>query len=405
MSPFSIASKNKASRYRPPPFKTAGVLLLVVLIAIITVCLYSFRGGFETTIPVTVNSLRSGLVLDIGSKVKLHGVEVGRVARVANTPGGASIELAIDPAELAGIPENVEAEIKPSTVFGTKYVELGTTGPAATTPLAAGAQVRARAVTTEVNTVFQNISSILNRIDPDKLNATLSALAEGLQGRGEALGQTLSDADKALAELNPRLPQLQSDLRDTATVADTFGDAGENLMSILRNATVTSASVVEEQDNLERLLVSAIGLGGSGTAFLGETGTGIVDSMRLLVPTTELLAEYSPSFECLLHLGAGTAVRSARQINDHAISLDSGLLFGDDPYTNPENLPVVAAKGGPHGAPGCYPRVTWDNYPTPYLRMNTGAALNGPGTYHPRAGSPSVLEFLFGNAIGGPGRP
>ncbi|GGL15349.1 MCE family protein [Nocardia jinanensis] len=405
MSPFSIGSKDKTSRYRPPRYKTAGILLIVALTAIITVCLSSFRGGFDTSIPITVVSLRSGLVLDIGSKVKVHGVEVGRVARVANTPDGASIELAIDPAELAGIPGNVEAEIKPSTVFGAKYVELGADGLAATTPLAPGASVRARTVTTEVNTVFQNISSILEKIDPDQLNATLSAIAEGLQGRGEALGETLSDADTALAALNPRLPQLHSDLRDTATVAHTFGDAGEDLVSILRNATVTSASVVDEQDNLERLLVSAIGLGDSGSAFLDETGAGIVDSMRLLVPTTELLAEYSPSFACLAHLGATTAVRSARQINDHAISLDAGLLFGDDPYTNPQNLPVVAAKGGPHGAPGCYPPVTWDNYPTPYLRMNTGAPLNGPGTYTPRLGSPSAIEFLFGNAIGGPGRP
>jgi phospholipid/cholesterol/gamma-HCH transport system substrate-binding protein len=129
--------------------------------------------------------------------------------------------------------------------------------------------------------------------------------------------------------------------------------------------------------------------------------------MRLLTPTTTLLAEYSPSFPCMFHLGALDAANEPPVVDKtgYSVALDVGLLLGDDPYTVPENLPVAAAKGGPGGRPGCYRPASWDAYPAPYLRMNTGAPLNGPDTDHPRLGSPSVIEYLFGNALNGKGRP
>ena len=34
------------------------------------------------------------------------------------------------------------------------------------------------------------------------------------------------------------------------------------------------------------------------------------------------------------------------------LQLDVALLLGNDPYAYPDNLPIVAAKGGPGGAAG-----------------------------------------------------
>ncbi len=47
--------------------------------------------------------------------------------------------------------------------------------------------------------------------------------------------------------------------------------------------------------------------------------------------------------------------------------------MGNDPYTYPENLPIVAAKGGPGGKPGCgsLPDAS-KNFPVRYLVTNTG---------------------------------
>ena len=41
----------------------------------------------------------------------------------------------------------------------------------------------------EVNTLFQTLTDVLQKIDPINLNATLSALGEGLRGNGDDAGR------------------------------------------------------------------------------------------------------------------------------------------------------------------------------------------------------------------------
>ena len=89
------------------------------------------------------------------------------------------------PEQLKYIPANVGAEITATTAFGAKYVDLLTPTDPSRQRLRAGAVVESRNVTTEVNTVFQNLVGVLNKVDVAKLNAILTALADGSrQGAG-----------------------------------------------------------------------------------------------------------------------------------------------------------------------------------------------------------------------------
>jgi phospholipid/cholesterol/gamma-HCH transport system substrate-binding protein len=381
--------------------------LVVVIAVLVGCCVAAFQGDFTSTVPVTLFASRSGLVMEPGAKVKLHGVEVGRVDRISLSGRQAELALAIQPSMLGRIPGNVEAEIRPTTVFGAKYVELTAPASGSVGHLTKGAQIYTRDVTTEINTVFENLTGLMDQIQPDKLNATLTAIADGLRGRGTQLGETFSDADHALKRLNPQLPQLQSDLRATAAVGTTLGDAGGDLVATLRQGSVTSQTVTDRRSDLAALLSSVNGLGSTGNAVLGENGQRFVNTLRLLDPTTTLLAKYSPEYACMLQLGQRDAERESAgvDVTNYSISLDVGLLLGDQPYKNPENLPKVAAQGGPHGAPGCYPAVDWNHYPAPYLRMNTGAAEHGPGADRVQPGMPAIIEYLYGNALAGRGRP
>src|SRR3981189_716310 len=88
------------------------------------VCSALFAGSFNAYVPVTLTSDRAGLVMEPGAKVKLRGVEVGRVATITGGAGTASLKLEMFPAQMRYIPANVQAEIKATTVFGAKYVAL-----------------------------------------------------------------------------------------------------------------------------------------------------------------------------------------------------------------------------------------------------------------------------------------
>jgi len=76
-------------------------------------------------VPVTVLSPRTGLVMNLDAKVKLHGAQVGKVDSIESLPNGqAAIHLAMDPSRLHLIPANTLVDIASTTVFGSKFIEL-----------------------------------------------------------------------------------------------------------------------------------------------------------------------------------------------------------------------------------------------------------------------------------------
>lgn len=125
-----------------------------------------FAGTFRSFVPVTLVSDRSGLVMETGAKVKLNGVEVGRVSEIRGGASGVSLQLEIEPDQIRFIPANVEARITATTAFGAKYVDLSYPDNPTGQHLAAGAVLRSRNVSTEVNTVFENLTDVLKMVDP-----------------------------------------------------------------------------------------------------------------------------------------------------------------------------------------------------------------------------------------------
>lgn len=96
------------------------------------------------------------------------------------------------------------------------------------------------------------------------LNATMTALGEGLRGNGDNLGATMTGLNSYLAQLNPKLPAVQRDLQQTAQVADIYADAAPDLVTVLNNVPTLSQTIVDQQDNLNATLLAATGLANNG---------------------------------------------------------------------------------------------------------------------------------------------
>ena len=128
----------------------AGLVTVVVIVAIVVFAVGMFRGDFGQTVPVTVVSERAGLVMNPEAKVKMRGVQVGQVESIETRPDGkAVLHLAMDPDDLKNIPSNAQVDISSTTVFGAKSVEFNEPTQPSATPLAAGAQVDVGHVTVE----------------------------------------------------------------------------------------------------------------------------------------------------------------------------------------------------------------------------------------------------------------
>src|ERR1700678_4530847 len=85
---------------------------VAVIAGIVAVAVGLFRGSFTEAVPVTIVSQRAGLVMNPDAKVKMRGVQVGKVASIESRPNGqAALHLAMDPSEMHLIPANVVVDL------------------------------------------------------------------------------------------------------------------------------------------------------------------------------------------------------------------------------------------------------------------------------------------------------
>jgi phospholipid/cholesterol/gamma-HCH transport system substrate-binding protein len=383
------------------PIWWAPVLFLVIA-ALSAVTILLFNGTLRRTVPLTLVSDRAGLVMEDGAKVKLRGVQVGEVASIgAESAAGndlSKLSLEMDPGPFQFLPNNVEAEIKSSTAFGAKYVDLIVPDDPSSTPLPPGAVLHSRNVTVEVNTVFENLQAVVHSIDPAKLNAVLSAVAESVRGKGERIGEAITDANNVLLAVNPRMPTVRQDWQLFGKTAEAYSAAAQDIVSILDSFSTTSTTITTHAKSLDQLLLSAVGFAQSGINTIGGNQSNLVRAMNILDPTTALLMKYSPTYTCLFQ-GAQWFLehggRDALGGNGKSVIMDAGLLMGDDPYRYPDNLPIVNATGGPGGKPSCgsLPDVT-KNFPVKYLVTDTGFGTGLDIRPNPGIGFPGIANYF-----------
>jgi phospholipid/cholesterol/gamma-HCH transport system substrate-binding protein len=389
---------------KTPPYKLAGLVLLIIVALVLTVTWMQFRGEFEKKIDLTLIAARSGLSMDPGSKVTFNGVPIGRVSAVnAITTGNvskATLTLTVDPKYMDLIPKNVDARLRATTVFGNKYVSFLSPPNPSPQRLTSKDVIDATEVTTEFNTLFETITQISEQVDPIKLNQTLTATAQALDGLGTKFGESIVNGNNILANLNPRMPQIRSDVQQFAALTDVYGDAASDLFDGLNNTVTTVRTLNQERRNLDQALMSAVGF--------GNTGADVVDraspyNTRLLadsVPTNQIFNEYSPEIFCTIrnYSDEGQKYKAIAGGNGYSIRLRAELLGAANPYTYPDNLPRVNASGGPEGRPGCWQPITKDLWPAPYLVMDTGASI-APYN-HLEVAQPFLVDYVWGRQIG-----
>jgi phospholipid/cholesterol/gamma-HCH transport system substrate-binding protein len=418
---------------RAPRNKLAGLALLVVAALVLALVYLQFRGDFMAKTTLTMLSSRAGLVMDPGSKVTYNGVQIGRVATISEiTKDGkpaAKFTLDVYQKYIELIPANVDVDIVATTVFGNKYVSL--TSPKNPSPqrITSHDVIDARSVTTELNTVFETLTSIAERVDPVKVNLTLSAAAEALTGLGDKFGASIVNGNAILDDVNPRMPQLHHDVARLADLGEIYADAAPDLLAFLNHAVTTARTLNAQQKDVDAALLAAVGLGNTGADIFERSAPFLVRGAADQMTSAQLLDTYSPELFCTIrdfHDTVPLAAASQGGVNGYALTATDRLLSGaglflnlvsgiplllsgvgglagllggaPNPYIFPDNLPRTNAHGGPGGAPGCWQPTTRDLWPAPYLVMDTG---NSVAPYnHLEVGSPYAIEYVWGRQVG-----
>src|SRR3954468_7418648 len=183
--------------------RTLGIGYLVIVPGLVLLSIAFYNKAFTDVVKVTLKTDHTGNSLQEASDVKVRGLIVGSVDSVKVDSGPnrgcineqvacVTVTLALQPDKVKLIPKNVSAQILPKTIFGEQYVNLElpkTQGPA----IKAGDQIsqdRSKGAL-ETAKVLGDLLPLLQAVKPAQLNATLTAMATALQGRGAELGHTL----------------------------------------------------------------------------------------------------------------------------------------------------------------------------------------------------------------------
>ncbi len=390
--------------YDEKPRRLLGLVLIVIIAAITTVVYIQFRGGFSRTTRLTVLSGRSGLVLDRGAKVTFNGVPIGRVSDIAVTRDGgtpqARLTAEVGSHFLRTIPANVRADVSASTVFGNKYLALSSPKTPLPERISSDDVITATVVSTEFQTIFETVTGLAQKVDPVRLNLTLSATAEALTGLGKRFGQSLVNGNVILADVTERLPRLRRELRQTAELAEVYTAAGPDLWDAVDNAVSTVHTLNSQRGELDAALLASAGFAGTGAGVIERGAPYLVRAFSDLIPTAGLLNTYSPAIFCTIRNTAEVVPAALEAFGGDGYSLrDRAELVGaPNPYVYPDNLPRVNGRGGPAGAPGCWQKVTRDFWPAPALVIDDGASI-APYN-HVDLGQPLLTEYVWGRQVG-----
>ena len=365
--------------------RLSGLAFLVVLALLAWLSVALYDTDFSNAALVTLYTGSVGNEMHPGAQVMVRGVQVGEVRQVSADGSGARLLLAIQPSELPRLPANLTAEMLPTTLFGQRYVDLVLPARPSAATLASGSVIRQdrSADGIELERVLNNLLPMLAAVQPEKLSLTLTAIAQGLSGRGAELGKTLVTLNSYLRQMTPQLPELDTDIRLLAGLAKTYTQASPAILQALSDFGVTGQTIATQSSAFNALLVNITTASDDLKSFLDANSPNIIGLSANSLPTLAILARYAPEFGCTLRdlaafvpeinkvLGAGT--------NQPGLHVQVIVQPSPGKYEAGKDTPVYGDNLGPH----CYP------VPFPGIRLNDGASQPGGGASQPRGGGAS----------------
>ncbi|MCZ4500315.1 MAG: Virulence factor Mce family protein [Marmoricola sp.] len=368
-----------------------GVLYLVVIIGLLLLSVAIYQKKFTPVVLVKVQTDHTGNSLANNSDVKERGIIVGSVrsVKVDSGPNGGcpttevscvTVTLALEPGRVGIIPSNVSAQILPKTVFGEQYVSLEIP-PHPSAHIRAGdviPQDRSKGAL-ETEKVLGDLLPLLQAVKPAELNATLTAVAQALQGRGAELGQTLKSLDAYLSKLNPHTKTLITDLTKLGQFASEVNGVSPDLFQTLDNLKTSSDTIIDQRTSLDALLTTGASTSQTLDSFLTANKQSLIALTDTSDKTFKLLNEYSPEFSCLFHGLAHLADLTDSIIGGDQFRLGAIIDTTGLGKYKPGEQPVYLTGYGPHcfGLPDDPQPIVNGKFqiPAQFRCLNDGAAL------------------------------
>lgn len=264
-------------RYRGRRLIRAGFIGATLIILVIVV------GLAPETIYLQATSVRLQAVfaeaggLEVGNDVKVSGVTVGKVTRLALDDGTARATLSVDGSVELG--SQTAAHIRTGSLLGQRIVTLESQGSDRLRPLAV-IPVSRTGSPYSLTEAVGDLTTAVAGTDTESLNQSLDTLASTMDRIAPQLGPTLDGLTRLSRSLNSRDKTLSDLLKNAADVAGILAARSQKINALILNANDLLAVLTERRQAIVELL--------SATSAVARELSGLVaDNEKQLAPALQ----------------------------------------------------------------------------------------------------------------------
>ena len=324
---------------RTPNRGTTALLGLVYIgfaALMVAVTMASYNKVFADNIEVTLEAGDIGNALRDGSDVKVRGVPVGNVINIENVGSESRLTLQIAADKAQWIPNDSTARLLPKTLFGERFVSLVADAGSSTVPISNGDTIvqDASSEAIEMEKLLDSLLPVLKTVQPEKLSAMLTEMADALEGQGDTIGAVMERWQAYLGKLNPRVDEMADGFKLLGEVSRDYAAATPDFLDALDNLQATAETLTDKRAEVQNLLETV-------TTSSNTTGNWVSSNSDTIISLSvesraflQMLARYSPEFPCL-----------SQAMVDHIPVMDKALGKGTSERGIHAEVSIVPSRG------------------------------------------------------------
>lgn len=192
--------------------------------------------------------------IKVGDKVRVAGLEAGRVSGVQIEDGLVSVTLEID--QGVEMPADSDAEITIETLLGRKTVTL--VAGDSSEPLADGDVIPVERTRTPVDIIELADTSVrlLEESDADALETFMEEITKISKGKEQQVTTLVKGLGDVMVAVDSRRQELGRLIESLHTISATFAERDDTLISLIDNYDVVLSNLAERTNDLQELLES-----------------------------------------------------------------------------------------------------------------------------------------------------
>lgn len=261
-----------------------GLFVIVgAVIGVGTIIWVGASNYFEKGIPYVAYFDESVQGLNTDSRVKMRGVDVGRVTDIDVDAGNAMVEVEMIINSKEPLSENICAELKNVGLTGIMFIDLDLAAPGETLntappkaepsyPVIPSRPSKAKQIISGIDAVIHKVNTIRTETIVNNLESATARLDKALysidrlfsDGRMDGF---INDADGVLTEARTTLKSIQAEIQDlklkeasekaqdvVVRARDIMDDVGKDMGRITKDLKITGENLRNASERLEQLV-------------------------------------------------------------------------------------------------------------------------------------------------------